>query len=131
MNLFCYGTLMHEAIIGTILGRQPSHLSATLTGFEIYSVKSTAYPAIQPRSQGSVIGLVYSGLTAAELLMLDKYEGDEYLRCQCTPTVADSSITAWTYVYKDVYRSRLGTRGWDFNRFVEQHLDDYLQTMGH
>jgi gamma-glutamylcyclotransferase (GGCT)/AIG2-like uncharacterized protein YtfP len=130
MNLFCYGTLIHPQIISAVIGRLPRSEPARLNGYQIYSVKSTPYPALINCDTATVDGIVYQGLSPGEMQLLDDYEGDEYQRRQSVLLIGDNRLSAWVYVYKSQYRNRLAGQGWDYTQFVERHLSVYLARFG-
>ncbi|KAI9511123.1 hypothetical protein F5148DRAFT_1274448 [Russula earlei] len=98
---FFYGTLMHPKILKRVLHNDGSHLkicAAILTGYTRHKIKMADYPAILPYERSkttllgreltaeerSVRGTLVAGLTARDVMYLDVFEGDEYVRSQVT-----------------------------------------------
>lgn len=107
-SLFVYGTLIHPHILSRVLSgslqtrndpetqEQYPHLQALpaiLKQHELRRVKGQEYPAIirsdEPLSQDPeqaveplppVRGILVRGFTHAEITLLDRFEGDEYIR---------------------------------------------------
>ncbi|EGN98607.1 hypothetical protein SERLA73DRAFT_181151 [Serpula lacrymans var. lacrymans S7.3] len=96
MAAFFYGTLLHPEILKRVIGNDGSHLNvcaALLPEYTRHQVKLADYPGIVPYSRSktmfdheldleerSVRGSLVTGLTAADMKLLDIFEGDEYIR---------------------------------------------------
>lgn len=115
-TLFFFGTLVHPAILSKIIQNDGSHLSvqpAILPGYVIHHIIDEDYPALIVREQSDILmksavevqdekaiiaanavrGTVVRGLSAVDVLRLDTFEGDEYVRIGCSVR-PDPSITA-------------------------------------
>ncbi|EAU85598.2 hypothetical protein CC1G_06311 [Coprinopsis cinerea okayama7 len=93
-NAFFYGTLMHPRILKQIIMNDGSHLKccpAVLLGYTRHKVKDQDYPGILPSSESEALvgrelspsertvrGTFVTGLTAADMILLDGFEDDEY-----------------------------------------------------
>lgn len=129
-RLFVYGTLMCDAIMHSVSGVQPSPLPATLKGYRRYAIKAEPYPAIIPQQDAIVEGVVYRGITPAAWQRLDAYEGELYTRQRVSVELVQGGTTeAETYVLKPAYSKLLGSKEWDFDVFLQQHKQHYLNTL--
>lgn len=113
-ELFCYGTLCAPNTIRAVIGRVPAARLAVLPNYACYRVSGKPYPGVVADQSSSTEGLLYSGLTDAELKKLDVYEGGEYLRQRQNITIFPSrqSLQAWVYVIHPLCRARLSKTIW-------------------
>jgi gamma-glutamylcyclotransferase (GGCT)/AIG2-like uncharacterized protein YtfP len=99
-RLFVYGSLRtgqaaRSLIVDHVIGSQ----AATVKG-RIYAL-ADSYPGYLPGETGTVVGeVMVLGDLAAAFVLLDAYEGDEFVRALHEATlVADGSrVWAWCYV---------------------------------
>lgn len=112
--LFCYGTLCAPEIIRAVIGRVPPARLAVLPAFACYRVSGKTYPGVVADPTTRTEGLLYTGLTDAELKKLDAHEGGEYLRRRHTVTTApdQQAAQAWVYVIHPLCRYRLSHSPW-------------------
>jgi gamma-glutamyl AIG2-like cyclotransferase len=125
-HLYAYGTLQLPPVISLIVGRTLGGIPATLSGYARYKIADRVYPAIVEASGGSVSGVLYQGLDAAELGRLDAYEGPLYERRDLPVEVGGALVDAGTYVLKPEHAHRLSREGWDLAQFERDHLESYL-----
>ncbi|MBL8672486.1 MAG: gamma-glutamylcyclotransferase [Alphaproteobacteria bacterium] len=92
--LFVYGTLMDREMLVQVLGR-PIHdltlVPATLAGHACRRVKGEDYPALAPRAESAVSGLMVYGLSRADQARLTFYEGDGYVVRQARVAASDGT----------------------------------------
>ena len=141
--LFVYGTLLFAEVLRAVLGRVPAMEAATLPGWRAAALPGRVYPGLVPvapaPAPGSVTGSapapvgapagagagatgqVLSGLTAGEWAILDDFEGDEYVRRECT---LGDGRTAWAYIWRAPHR--VAGHDWDPARFAAVELPDYV-----
>jgi gamma-glutamylcyclotransferase (GGCT)/AIG2-like uncharacterized protein YtfP len=124
--LYAYGTLQVPDIIAHIVGRRLAGRPARLFGYARYRISDRVYPAIVPAAGADVVGILYSGLDAAELTRLDDYEGDIYERRELSVLVGDANVAACTYVLRPQHLHRLSGEPWDLLQFERDHLQSYL-----
>uniref|UniRef100_A0A0E0LFB9 Putative gamma-glutamylcyclotransferase n=1 Tax=Oryza punctata TaxID=4537 RepID=A0A0E0LFB9_ORYPU len=126
-NVFVYGSLMTDEVVRTIIKRVPPSSPAILPNFHRFNVKGRIYPAILPVQSKKVAGKVITGVTDAELHILDEFEDVEYVRRRVEITLADTSLTmlADTYVWADAEDPNLYGE-WDFEEWKRLHMKDFL-----
>jgi hypothetical protein len=117
-SAFFYGTLMHPKILKRVLHNDASHLQicpAILMDYTRHKVKFADYPAILPcersrtllgreltQEENSVRGTLVTGFTAMDIMFLDVFEGDQYVRLEVyvhplgrlTPVPSDAAVTS-------------------------------------
>jgi gamma-glutamylcyclotransferase (GGCT)/AIG2-like uncharacterized protein YtfP len=99
IHLFAYGTLTDPERVAALTGRHVERVDATLSGFERVN-SPLGYPFILPRPGSMVRGVLLLNIDPVSLAQLDAYEaeGDLYRRQVVVVAVADSRVSAMTYV---------------------------------
>jgi gamma-glutamylcyclotransferase (GGCT)/AIG2-like uncharacterized protein YtfP len=99
IHLFVYGTLTDPERVAALTGKQFERVDATLSGFERVN-SPLGYPFILPRPGSLVHGVLLLNIDPVSLAQLDAYEaeGDLYRRQVVVVAVADSRVSAMTYV---------------------------------
>jgi gamma-glutamylcyclotransferase (GGCT)/AIG2-like uncharacterized protein YtfP len=129
-RIFAYGTLAAEAVMRVLLGRVPPAAPARLEGYARYRVRGRVYPGIVAEPGAHTDGVVYEGLDAAGLALLDRFEGSLYRRESLRVRSASGvGLVAETYVVADSQRHALSAEPWSLERFVESHLADYVRAL--
>lgn len=130
-RLFCYGTLCLPEIMQQVIRRKTSGVKAELQDYACYLVKGRHYPAAAPAAGSTLTGLLYSGLSARELALLDHYEGLEYRRLRVSVTTHDGKqAQAWVYVLRPHHSSRLTEKTWSLEEFVKTQAENYKKALG-
>ncbi|WP_051309920.1 gamma-glutamylcyclotransferase family protein [Desulfogranum japonicum] len=126
-SLFCYGTLQSPMVMKAVVGAAFSGKEAVLHGFARYRIKKTEYPAITAEEGSSVNGKMYWDLDEDAIAKLDAFEGDKYERVPVKVTVAGGEvIDAYAYAIKPEYRKLLSGDPWDFDRFLQNGLERWI-----
>jgi gamma-glutamylcyclotransferase (GGCT)/AIG2-like uncharacterized protein YtfP len=124
-SVFTYGTLMYEEVWLRVVGSQLAGERATLEGYLRRQIKGDVYPAIYP-GEGQVIGVLYAGLSDGDLVRLDAFEGDYYLRTQVeVETVSSGPVKSHTYVLKPEYYPLIGEE-WSRVEFETSGLRQFI-----
>lgn len=103
--MFVYGSLLAPEVLQALLGRVPASVAATLAGHRRAALGGDrTYPGLVASSAAghSVAGRLLLGLSAAERGVLDRFEGDEYVKCsvQVQPEGGGASpVEAEVYVF--------------------------------
>lgn len=136
-RLFAYGTLQVPAVLQAVIGGQRHGSPALLPGFRRFRVPGKPYPAIVANAGGSVTGLLYEAVSAAELALLDYYEGELYERRellvelqQAGADPASAAVLAQSYVLGGGHGALITDEPWDLQRFEREHLASYLERLG-
>lgn len=126
MVLFAYGTLMVPEVMQRICGYAAPGQSAMLRDYRCRQLSGEVYPAIVPWLGERVEGVIYRGVTPAQLLRLDAFEGEMYQR-QAVTVVADRVSTfAQTYVLVPAFSKLLSDTPWSLASFVPRGIQDFL-----
>jgi len=129
-RLFCYGTLCLPEIMHQVVGRRILPVKAGLRDYASYAVRNRHYPAAVPAAGSSISGLLYSGLTARELALLDRYEGIEYRRLRVVVTVdGGTRAQSWVYVLRPQYGSYLSAQSWSLEEFIKTQAENYRKAL--
>ncbi len=79
-SLFTYGSLMFSDVWQEVTGLSMQPVPARLHDHARYSVEDEDYPAVLRQPGQIVDGALYTGLSAAALAVLDRFEGPDYQR---------------------------------------------------
>jgi gamma-glutamylcyclotransferase (GGCT)/AIG2-like uncharacterized protein YtfP len=128
-SLFCYGTLQVPAVMQAVTGRVHNGVPAHLPGYARFCVKDADYPGIVPSKTDETDGILYDDISAPELAVLDRFEGEHYTRRITRVLLEDGSRTkAWTYVITEGQEDRLTDQPWRLDRFLESGLSRFMRT---
>lgn len=126
-QLFCYGTLCVPEIMRRVSGSLPASISSTLLNYACYGLTGLAYPGIVPEKGARVCGVLYQGLSRAQLAKLDAYEGGQYRRVRVRVNTGQAQrLRAWTYELQPRFYHRLTGRAWSLEQFSREQLPLYL-----
>ncbi len=139
MHLFAYGTLMCPDIMAEVSGLHRPVTSATLRGYRRLRVKGEDYPALLPAAAGFVPGVIYRDITESAWILLDRFEGEMYVRVRAQVELTDGSVAAaQTYVINGGFGACLEEVEWNFAEFLgsgkerfRSSYKGYLRNMGH
>jgi gamma-glutamylcyclotransferase (GGCT)/AIG2-like uncharacterized protein YtfP len=112
-----------------VTGRVHTGIPARLPGYARFCVKDADYPGIVPLKTRETDGILYDDISALELAVLDRFEGELYTRTMTRVLLEDDSRTkAWTYVITEGQEGRLTDQSWRLDRFLESGLDRFMRT---
>jgi gamma-glutamylcyclotransferase (GGCT)/AIG2-like uncharacterized protein YtfP len=126
LDLFVYGTLMVPKVMRTVCGYERDGEPALLHDYCRRRVAGEVYPAIFASVGDAVGGVVYRGVTTAQLSTLDSFEGPMYRRELVTVAVGMRAESASAYVLAPGLRHALSDDGWSLERFLADGLDAFL-----
>ena len=126
-NLFVYGTLEIPQVMNKLLGRVPVAESAVLRDYARYMLRKQPYPGIIKQEGAEVEGVLYRGISAKYLQILDRYEGRFYQRrIVHVKNARGYAARAWTYIVPLRYKNALSDVPWDRTQFIQEHLKRFL-----
>ena len=127
-NLFVYGTLMVPAIMTRVAQRSFEGTPAVLADHKRRTVRDRPFPGITRAAAEMTEGIVYTGLSPKNLVAIDAFESDFYVRQRVNVHLIDNDLemTAWVYVVADQHLELLSTEAWDLRYFIDTHLNTYL-----
>jgi len=124
--IFTYGTLMCPEVLAAVAGATGAPRPARLPGYARRRVRGAVWPGILPRPGASVDGVLWSGLGAAALARLDRYEGVAFRREAVVVATAEGEVPAQAYVLAARHRWRLTRHDWAPQTFRARYLADTL-----
>ncbi|MFC9665605.1 gamma-glutamylcyclotransferase family protein [Nocardia sp. NPDC127606] len=95
--LFAYGTLQVPEVAQTLIGRVPDTRTGELNGWVAAPLPGRMYPGLVRDKTRRTPGLVVTGLTAAEWMLFDRFEDEDYALERVTLT---DGTDAWAYVWQ-------------------------------
>jgi len=136
---FFYGTLMSPSVLSRVLYGEFDYnrtladpVPALLQDHQRHKVRGCDYPAMIPKSNASVRGVLLAGLTDADWWRLDAFEGSDYKRILVKVCVSSKStqenvhldghvVLAQTYIWI-ADSEDLEDAEWDFDEFVKEKM---------
>jgi gamma-glutamylcyclotransferase (GGCT)/AIG2-like uncharacterized protein YtfP len=121
-GLFVYGSLRFPEILEILLGRVPPLAPAAVTGWRVRALPGVTYPGLVADPGTTAEGVLITGLTEAELRILDAFEDDLY-----EPAVlplAGGAGRARAYVW----HGPTEPYDWDPAHFAEHVLADFAES---
>ncbi len=135
-KLFTYGTLMDSRIWQRVTHQTHPATPATLSGHKRLRIIGDDYPVLLPANkEDTVQGVVYSHVSAQQIMLLDAYEGDYYDRQtvyvqQPGPAAGNPQTdlySAQAYVLKPTYYHLADHTPWCFADFQANQYHSYCQ----
>jgi len=110
-----------------VSGNLPEGVSSLLVNYACYGLTGLDYPGIVPTKGSRVRGVLYLGLSRAQLAKLDAYEGEQYRRVRVWVNPDQGQrVQAWTYALQPRYYHRLSGKAWSLESFRREQLPQYL-----
>ena len=128
-SLFAYGPLALPDVVDALTGRVPEARPATLAGYRCRLLNGRLDPGIE-RHPGSITeGLLYRGLSPADLSLLDAFEESPYQRRVVTvKEAAGSTVRAWAFVVPGHASNLMSAEPWEPKRFTPSARGETLET---
>lgn len=128
LNLFTYGTLVVPEVMQAVTGESYPSTTAVLEGYACRLIEGECFPGIAPASGGRTEGVLYLGLDRETMKLLDRFEGDLYVRKRVAVRSDPLGLlSAYTYVMAEGGADRLTDEAWDLDRFKSEHLEEWLE----
>lgn len=118
---------MYPQVWSRVMSGAHSSRRATLAGYSRRQLPGEVYPALVAEPGSSVNGVLYSGLTPAEIERLDRFEGEEYHRIPVRAMQAGGEEVD-TFVYLYAHPEGTSPDLWDPLRFEREGLQHFLET---
>ena len=127
-RIFAYGTLVFPEVVHALTGRRFSSRPAVLEGFACYRLRGRSYPGVVPAPGARTVGVLFARVDLRSLALLDRFEGDLYVRREVRVRAGDGRLlAALTYVVAPARRSLLSREPWSRAGFAARHLGSYLE----
>ncbi|MDG6773435.1 gamma-glutamylcyclotransferase [Thiomicrorhabdus sp. ZW0627] len=129
MHVFTYGSLMFPEVWERVVKERYRSQSARIFGMRSFAVLDELYPAaVQGVVEDRLEGIVYLNVEERDLLSLDRFEGEQYVRKSVVAETEDGeSLSVQVYEFKSEYHSLLDTSEWDAERFRSESLVEFLR----
>jgi gamma-glutamylcyclotransferase (GGCT)/AIG2-like uncharacterized protein YtfP len=142
-NVFCYGSLMFDAVWSRVVAGRYRAAPARVRGYRRFAVLGESYPAVVPWANAEVIGRMYFDVDAADVARLDLFEGAEYRRetvevelldpqvdpvasTQLAPHAPRAGAVATAGIYVFLAQGRVAAQAWDASRFGAQQIERFI-----
>ncbi|MDX2493742.1 MAG: gamma-glutamylcyclotransferase family protein [Desulfuromusa sp.] len=120
MNIFVYGTLMDQEIMGSVSGDQFKFQKAHLNNYVRKRVRGEVYPAIIGQNNSLVDGILYFDVSAEAVDRLDRFEGSQYVRNEVLVSCDNGELVqAQTYIIAAESVDQLAAENWSFKNFLQ------------
>jgi gamma-glutamylcyclotransferase (GGCT)/AIG2-like uncharacterized protein YtfP len=111
-----------------VIGHTYPGVNARLPGYAIFRVKNAEYPGIIDAPNDETSGVMYRGVSDADLKVLDLFEGEIYERRLLEVDTEDGkSQHAWVYVISTKNKSYLTRETWDLKTFMKKGFDTFMK----
>jgi gamma-glutamylcyclotransferase (GGCT)/AIG2-like uncharacterized protein YtfP len=128
VNIFAYGTLSFLEVLRKVTGKEFRAEGAEVHGYARFRVRGESYPGMIPFPDRSTDGVLYFGVDAESVALLDCFEGDMYERTEITVQTEDGEwVDAETYIVRLRDRKRLSADEWDEYEFRKHHLAEFMR----
>ena len=133
-NVFTYGALMFDPVWSRIVANGYDRCDAILRGYERKGVRDEVYPVVVPSSEYSQVrGVVYLDVSPSDLIRLDQFEGEYYLRKKVmVATEEEGTFSAEVFILKEEYYAVISPEEWDPVHFsttgIHYFLHHYMKT---
>ena len=131
-SFFFYGTLIDPDVRRLLLGEEFGYLKiepAWIPGFIACSVQRVSYPALWRKPGARAVGILISGLSRTQSLILDRYEGSEYLRKIQFVRLANHRRRC-AFVYMPRANLKITSKLWFFKTWIAKDKAQFLRTIG-
>lgn len=126
-SLFVYGTLMFPEVTEAVTGWKFPQISAKAVGFRRYSLVGRDYPGMVSSSEGSVTGQFITGITRQAMILLDTFEGSEYIRTPVTAILGSGrQVETFSYLWNGKAEDILPAE-WDEIDFKTNKLNNFVK----
>jgi gamma-glutamylcyclotransferase (GGCT)/AIG2-like uncharacterized protein YtfP len=120
---------MFEAVWQQILKGKYRKIDAHLNEFWRVKIHGEVYPGLVKLAGEQVEGVLVFGLSKRDIKLLDDFEGRYYKRTAVNVTADDGNqYAAVVYLIREKYNYLLTKKCWDFEKFRDRHLQQFLRT---
>jgi gamma-glutamylcyclotransferase (GGCT)/AIG2-like uncharacterized protein YtfP len=130
MDIFTYGSLMYPAVWRRVVTGEYTGGTATLRGYARRRIRGELYPGlVRSVPESAVEGILYRGVSAADVAALDRFEGEgeAYARIRVPVELSDGAVAgAWTYLY--LVSALVEESPWEPERFATRDLARFVES---
>lgn len=126
-NIFTYGSLMFAPVWDVLVSEHYNSEPAVLGGYRRFAVRGEDYPVIKPDPQQSCVeGVVYYDVSKEDLLRLDDFEGEYYLRKAVHVIAGGKRVLAEVYSLHPKYYAIALPQPWDAEKFSHSGIHRFM-----
>ncbi|GAA3225488.1 gamma-glutamylcyclotransferase family protein [Actinocorallia longicatena] len=118
-DLFVYGTLRFPDVLSALLGRVPVMSPGRVEGWRVAALAGRVYPGLVRAEGAAAEGVVLSGLSEDELVVLHAYEDVEY-------DIAVLDLTDGRPALAYLWKGEALAADWDVAGFATTELAAYV-----
>ena len=128
LNLFIYGTLLHEPIRKSLTSYDYPGEYGRLQGYAAKKVKGQSYPGLTAAPGACTRGMILFNVTPEDMQRLKDFEGAEYVLAQVKILRSNNeAIDCQAFLFHPGLLSRLSDEDWDFREFLNKDMEDFLE----
>jgi gamma-glutamylcyclotransferase (GGCT)/AIG2-like uncharacterized protein YtfP len=126
-DIFTYGSLMFPPVWQCVVRGRYRSAPAEVAGYGRFAIAGETYPGMIAQPGGSVRGIVYFDVDAADVAALDAFEGGDYRRAAVSAQLdTRANLEVETYLY--LAPQRLSDCAWQPHAFqLQRFLDSYCR----
>lgn len=118
---------MFDPVWNVLIKNRYNKIDASLNGYKRVTVKGEVYPGLIESAEHAVNGVLVLGVAKADIVELDRFEGEYYHRQGVKVEAMDGRLyQAETYVFRHQYRYLLSDSVWNVKLFREQGIKTFL-----
>jgi gamma-glutamylcyclotransferase (GGCT)/AIG2-like uncharacterized protein YtfP len=111
-----------------VIGRRLEGAGACLPGYAAFQVRQAEYPGLVRSPGGCANGRLYQDVTAAELDILDRFEGNLYRRRHQIVIMNNGMrVQAWTYMVAEGREKQVSAKPWSLERFMRTEFHRFMR----
>ncbi len=132
-HIFTYGSLMFDEIWQRVTAGAYTKLPATAHGVKRTCIRGDCYPVAVPcQTARALSGLLYLNVTETDIVALDGFEGDYYLRSswRVRSALGNRWYKADIYLLHPRFRKLASIRPWRPEIFSRCHLPRFIARTG-
>lgn len=128
-HVFFFGTLMHPAVLETVLDRKVAAeecVTGTLKGYMRVRARDVLYPVLVPHERGEVDGVMLKTPSVRDLIRINHFEDEEYFADRVELVNGDGHPRqAWIFKGLDVLEPT--NEPWRVEEWARNNLESYLE----
>jgi gamma-glutamylcyclotransferase (GGCT)/AIG2-like uncharacterized protein YtfP len=127
MHVFTYGSLMFPEVWQRVVRGSYRSAVGSVDGCRRHAIAGEIYPGMVREAGSSVRGVVHFDVDSADLLALDLFEGQDYVRETVEVRLENGeTVLAGAYFYR--HRNRLLDEPWEPDAFqMQRFIDTYCR----
>lgn len=121
MNLFVYGSLRSDAAVLALTGKKFKSIDTSLQGFGVFRLDDRFSPGMIESPRDTAEGRILVNVDRESFDKISSWEDDDYRLAQVRPDGFDD-VEVVTFIKN----GEVLDEHWDYEEFLENHLDFYL-----